>query len=170
MDAMNAILGRRSVRKYTDQPIPEIYVKQLLEAGMSAPSAGNERPWHFIVITNRETLDKVPDVHPYSQMIRQAPAAIVVCGDTTKQLYEGFWPQDCAAATQNILIAAHALGLASVWLGIYPVKERVRGFQKLLGIPKHIVPISVLPIGYPDENKAPSDRFDESLVHKNKWV
>ncbi len=170
MEAMDAILGRRSIRKYTAEAVTETQVKQLLEAGMAAPSAGNQQPWHFVVIDDRAILDRVPDIHPYSQMIRESPVAILVCGNTEKLVYEHHWPHDCSAATQNILLAAHALGLGSVWLGVYPDKARVGGFAKLLGLPKNVVPFSLLPVGVPDEKKLPAQRYDEDRVHRNRWA
>src|SRR5512142_911151 len=108
MDALEAILTRRSVRRYTPEPIAEELLHELLDAAMHAPSAGNEQPWHFVVVTDRETLAAIPRFHPYAVMLRQAPAAIVVCGDPTLEKYHGYWVQDCAAATENLLLAAHA--------------------------------------------------------------
>jgi len=169
MDAITAIKTRRSIRKYKDKPVPDDVIDQLLEAGMMAPSAGNEQPWQFIVIKDREILDKVPTVHPYSKMITQAPVAILVCGDTRMEKHPGFWVQDCSAATQNILIAAHAMGLASVWLGVYPAGDRVEGISGLFGLPENVFPLSLLPIGYPDEEKPQPERFDRSRVKIDKW-
>ena len=170
MEAMDAILGRRSIRKYTSDAVTDTQVKQLLEAGMAAPSAGNQRPWHFVVIDDRAILDRIPDIHPYAQMIKEAPVAILVCADTGKLVYEHHWPHDCSAATLNILLAAHAIGLGSVWLGVYPDKDRVKGLAKLLNLPKNAVPFSLLPVGVPDENKLASKRYDESRVHNNlEW-
>jgi len=169
MDAITAIKTRRSIRKYKDKPVPDEVIDQLLEVGMMAPSAGNEQPWHFIVIKDREILDKIPTVHPYSKMITQAPVAILVCGDTRMEKHKGFWVQDCSAATQNILIAAHALGLSSVWLGVYPAGDRVKGISELFGLPEHVFPLSLLPIGYPDEEKPQPERFDRLRVKIDKW-
>ncbi|UCD71973.1 MAG: nitroreductase family protein, partial [Syntrophobacterales bacterium] len=153
MDAMDAILSRRSIRKYTKQSVPDQLIKELLEAAMSAPSAGNEQPWHFIVINDRGILDEIPKYHPYSQMIREASVAILICCDLQMDKQDGLWVQDCAAATENLLIAVQAKGLGAVWLGVYPREERVTDFRKLLGIPEHVIPFSLIPIGYPAEHK-----------------
>ena len=169
MDAMDAILSRRSIRKYTEQPVSDEIVKELLEAAMSAPSAGNEQPWHFVVIKEREILDEIPAFHPYSQMLRHAPVAILVCGDETLEKYQGYWVQDCSAATQNILLAAQAKGLGAVWLGVYPIEDRVANLRKLLGIPEHVIPFSLISIGYPAEQKPRSARYDDSRIHHNQW-
>lgn len=167
---MDAILKRRSIRKYTNQPVPEEVVIQLLEAAMAAPSAGNEQPWQFIVITEREILDKIPSIHPYSHMIKEAPLAILVCADMTLNKYDvDYWIQDCSAATQNILLAAAANGLGTVWLGVYPRKERVEGLSKLFSLPEHIIPFSLIPVGYPGEEKPAISRYKEDRVHYNKW-
>lgn len=169
MKGLEAVLSRRSIRKYTDQPVPDEVVKQLLEAAMSAPSANNKQPWHFVVIRDREILDAIPTFHPYSRMLKEAALAILVCGDTQSQTLEGYWVQDCSAATQNILIAINALGLGGVWLGIYPREERVEGVRKLVGLPDHIMPLSLISIGHPAEKLPPSNRYDASRVHHNKW-
>ena len=169
MDAMDAILSRRSIRRYTEQKVSDEMIKELLEAAMSAPSAGNEQPWHFIVIRDRQILNEIPNYHPYSQMLKQAPVAIMVCGDERLQKYEGYWVQDCSAATENILIAAQAKGLGGVWLGVYPVEDRVAGLRKLLGIPEEVITFSLVSIGYPAEQKPGSDRYDDSRVHHDRW-
>ena len=169
MEAMDAILSRRSIRRYTAQPVPDDVVEELLQAGMSAPSAGNEQPWHFVVLTDRRILDEIPTFHPYSRMLEGAPLAILVCGDVQLQKYEGYWVQDCSAATENILIAVHAKGLGAVWLGVYPIEERVVGMRKLLGIPDHVIPFSLISIGYPAEQKPRADRYDRSRVRHNRW-
>lgn len=169
MDALEAIISRRSIRKYTSQPIPEALVDKLLSAAMSAPSAGNERPWHFVVITDRQTLDAIPKIHNYSQMLTSAPLAILVCGDTTLAKHQDFWVQDCSAATENILIAANAEGLGAVWLGVYPREERVTGIRSLLGIPVHVIPFALVSLGFPAENKMTIDHSDATRIHHNRW-
>lgn len=169
MEAMEAILGRRSIRKYKAQPVPENLLRELLEAGMAAPSAGNERPWHFIVLDDRKLLDAIPKFHPYSQMLKEAPVAIVVCGDLSMEVHQGYWVQDCSAATENILVAARALGLGAVWLGVHPVRERVESMRKLLFLPEHVIPLCVVSLGYPAEEKPPAGRYDETRIRKNGW-
>ncbi|ADG81954.1 nitroreductase [Thermincola ferriacetica] len=166
---MEAIFSRRSIRKYTGDAVPDDTVKDLLRAAMSAPSAGNERPWHFIVIKDRQILTQVPEFHPYAHMLKEAPLAILVCGDEQLEKFKGYWVQDCAAATENILIAVQAKGLGAVWLGIYPVEERMTGLRKLLNIPDNIIPFSLVSIGYPAEEKPPVERYDETRVHYDRW-
>ena len=166
---MEAILSRRSIRKYTNQSVPEQTIKELLEAAMSAPSAGNQQPWQFVVIKERKILDEIPKFHPFSQMLREAQLAILVCGDLELEKNKGYWVQDCSAATENILIAATAKGLGAVWLGIYPREKRVAGVKKLLGLPQHIIPLSLISIGYPAEQKPPANRYDSSRIHYNHW-
>jgi nitroreductase len=169
MAAMNNILSRRSIRKYTSQSVAEQVLKALLEAAMSAPSAGNNQPWHFVVITRRQILDEFPRIHPYSQLIEGAPLAVVVCGDLRVQTREGVLAQECAAATENLLLAVHANGLGAVWLAIYPVEDRVFGVQELLKLPEYILPVALIPIGHPAEKKARAHRYDDSKVHYNQW-
>lgn len=169
MDAMEALRGRRSIRRYTAEPVPEALTVEILQAAMSAPSAGNEQPWHFVVITDRRLLGEIPRIHPYAQMSKEAAVAILVCGDLHRDRLDGFWVQDCSAATENILVAAHARGLGAVWVGIYPREERVVAFRRLLGIPEHVVPFALVPMGHPAEQKPPADRYDPERVHQNSW-
>ena len=169
MDAMEAILTRRSVRTYTDAPVPEDVTKALLEAAMSAPSAGNQQPWQFVVIDDRDTLNAITGVHPYANMLKHAPLAIVVCGDLARERFNGFWVQDCSAATQNLLVAARARGLGAVWLGVYPLEDRVTGIRDLIGLPESIIPLAVVSIGYPAMAQGPVDRYEEERIHRNRW-
>lgn len=167
---MNAIMNRRSIRKYTDQPVSEEQGKMLLEAAMCAPSAGNEQPWQFVLVRERQLLDEVPKYHPYSSMIKQASVAILVCADTRLSKYDvDYWIQDCAAATENILIAAQDMGLGAVWLGVYPLPERVEGLRKLFNIPNEVIPFALVPVGYPAEHKGPENRYRKDRVHLNTW-
>jgi nitroreductase len=169
MDAMEAILSRRSIRRYTDKAVPGELIKELLQAAMSAPSANNEQPWQFVIIDDRRILDEIPRFHPYAHMLREASWAIAVCGDLNLEMVSGYWVQDCSAAIQNILVAAHARGLGAVWLGVYPREDRVKAVQKLLGLPEYVIPLCFISIGYPAEKKPPSDRYNESRVHHNRW-
>lgn len=166
---MEAVLSRRSIRRYTSEPVSDDLVEELLRAAMSAPSAGNEQPWHFFVIRDRKTMERIQEFHPFAKMLREAPVAILVCGDPSLEKYEGFWVQDCSAATENILIAAHSMGLGAVWLGLYPIEERVNGMRKLLGIPEHVIPLSLVSVGHPAEKKPPADRYDESRIYIEEW-
>jgi len=169
MDAIDAILSRRSIRKYTTDPVPENLINQLLEAAMSAPSASNQQPWHFIVISDRDILDEIPKFHSYSDMLKEAPLAITICGDLQLEINKGHWVMDCSAAIQNILITATAKGLGTVWLGVYPEEERITGIQELLGLPKHIIPLGIVSIGYPAEKKPRANRYNPARIHYNRW-
>ena len=170
MDALFAIYTRRSVREYDPGHVEEEQLENLLKAAMSAPSAGNSRPWQFVVIDDREKLARIPFIHPHAKMAAHAAMAILVCGDPERERYPGLWPQDCAAATQNILLAAHAQALGAVWCGVYPDKELPEAFRELLEIPEEIIPFSLVVIGRrPSEPKDP-ERYDSSRVHLNKYM
>ena len=169
METLEAITTRRSIRKYTDEKISEDVIKQVLNAAMCAPSAGNEQPWHFIVIDEREVLNKIPKIHPFAHMLKNAPAAILVCGDKSLEKYNGYWIQDCSAAAQNLLLAVHSLGLGAVWLGVYPVEDRIKNFQKLLNMPENVFPLALIALGHPAETKISESRFIQERVHKNCW-
>jgi nitroreductase len=168
---MKNILERRSIRKYTDEPVSDDDLKNLLKAAMAAPSAGNQQSWEFVAVRDRDTLNTMIRFHPGGgyNMLGHAPLAIVVCGDLERQLHEGYWVQDCSAATENILIAAHSLGLGAVWLGAYPREDRVGKIKELLGIPENIMPLCIISVGHPAEEKKPSNRYDETRIHLNKW-
>ena len=169
MDAIKALNTRRSIRKYNEGKISEETINKIIEAGMEAPSAINEQPWHFIVITDKEILNKIPEIHPHALMARQATIGIIVCCDLSLEKAKDMWVQDCSAATQNILLAVHALGLGAVWTGVYPRKERVDGFKEMFNLPKDIIPFLFIPIGYPAEKPFKADRFKKSRIHYNKW-
>jgi len=170
MDALEAILTRRSARSYRKKEVQPETIREVLKAAMHAPSGADEQPWYFIVIDEPDLLEKIPSLHPYAGMVAQAPAAIVVCGEPGREKHTGMWAQDCAAATQNLLLAAHALGLGSVWVGVYPREERMEPLRKLLGIPERIAPFAILPLGYPEgKPEAREDRFNADRVRKNHW-
>jgi nitroreductase len=169
MEAMTAIFTRKSIRRYKPKPVSAELVTEILKAAMSAPSAGNERPWHFLVLTDRALLDEIPKFHPYAGMLKQASVAVLVCGDPSLEKYAGYWVLDCSAATENVLLAAHAKGLGGVWCGVYPTADRVANLKKLLRLPDQVVPFSLIPLGFPDENKQVEERFDPSRVHHNGW-
>lgn len=169
MDAVEAVLTRRSVRRFRSDAVTPEEIETLLRAAMQAPSAMNEQPWEFVVVTERKLLDRVPDIHPYAGMTREAAAAILVCSDKRRWTSEGLWSQGCAAATQNILIAAHGMGLGAVWVGVYPVKDRVRSIRGLLGMPDHIMPFSLVPVGRPADGQSAKSRYSPAKVHTNRW-
>ena len=163
----DVIFSRRSIRKYTSEKIDENIIKTLLEAAMAAPSASNRRPWHFVVVSERKTLDKLAEVHKYGKMLFDAPLCIAVCGDQAAS--ERFWVQDCSAATENILLAATALDLGAVWLGVHPSDERVADVRGILEIPKGYTPLNLISIGYPAEEKKARTQYEEDKVHSEKW-
>lgn len=161
------IFARRSIRKYRKEPVSEKEVTTLLEAAMAAPSSSNRKPWHFIVMTSRKIIDNLAQVHPYGKMLFEAPLCIAVCGDKT--ISARSWVQDCSAATENLLLAAAALGLGAVWLGVHPLEERISAVKKVLSIPKNIVPLNLISIGRPAEEKEPRTQYDELRVHHEHW-
>lgn len=169
MEALEAIFTRRSIRKYKSEPVTKEEVETLLRAAMAAPSSRNKQPWRFIVIDDRNILDSIPRFHEYAKMLHEAQVAILVCGDRSVQPLDGYLALDCAAATQNILLAAHAMGLGAVWVASYPREERMKGFAEVCGLPEHIVPIALVSIGRPAETKPPSSRFDPAKVHHNRF-
>lgn len=169
MDLFDAIHHRRSVRRFLADPIPADVVERLLRAAMAAPSAGNQQPWQFVVIDDRSTLDAVPRFHQHARMLTQAPLAVLVCATPATEKHKGYFPQDCAAATQNLLLAAHGLGLGACWLGIHTRPEREQGLRELLGIPADVVPYSLIALGRPAETPAQADRYDAARVHRNRW-
>ena len=166
---INAILKRRSIRRYSGKPVNKSTVELLLKAGMYAPSARNQQPWHFIVITDRDLLTRITEIHPYAGMLSGAELAILVCGDEDLELSKGYWSVDCAAATQNILLAAHSIGLGAVWLGVYPREERQKDIRELFNLPGHVHPFSLISVGYPAEEKSVPERFKEDRIHMNQW-
>jgi len=169
MDALECIHTRRSVRKFKPGGVTAGQVEELLKAAMTAPSACNQQPWHFVVIDDRETLDKIPQFSPYAKMVTTAPLGILVCAEPGLEKCQGYWPQDCASATLNMLNAARALGLGTVWTGVHPVEDRVEGFRALLGVPGKVVPFAFVVVGHPAEEQEPKDRYKAERVHKNAW-
>ncbi len=165
---MDAILTRRSIRKYTNEPVSDELVTRLLKAAMAAPTAGN-RPWHFVVIRDRAKMEAVTQYHPHANMLKSAPVTISISGDPDAGSMQGRWLLDCCAATENILIAANALGLGACWVGIYPVEERMQGVREILGIPANLMPVSMTALGHPAEHKEPSDRFMPDRIHYDTW-
>lgn len=169
MEVLDALFNRRSIRRYTTEPVQDDILQALLKAGMYAPSAVNKQPWEFIVFRNRETMRQVVEVHPNASMLLQADAAILICWDEHRQHDAGYGPVDCSAATQNILLAAHGLGLGAVWVGIYPRQARMDAVQKIFNLPPHIHGFAIVSIGYPAEHKASPDRFDKGKIHWETW-
>jgi len=166
-EMIKTIFARRSIRKYTAELVREEDVKTMLEAAMAAPSASNLKPWHFVVVTNRQILDNLARVHPHGKMLFEAPLCIAVCGDKT--ISASFWVQDCSAATENLLLAATTLCLGAVWLGVHPREDRVSAIRKVLNLPETVVPLNLISIGHPAEEKEPRTQYDELRVHREQW-
>jgi len=167
---LEAIFQRRSIRKYTDQPLDEKTITLLLKAGMAAPTACNSQPWEFIVLTDPEMLAKVRSKLPFSR--QNAPCGIVVLGNPERAnntVGRGFWEQDCSAAMENMHIAAVGLGLGSVWIGIHPVAPFVRGIRDVLNIPEAVIPLGMMHVGYPAEEKPARTQYDEHKVFWQKY-
>jgi nitroreductase len=169
---LKLIHSRKSVRHFTDENVTKDQVETLIRAGMAAPSANNVQPWVFIGITNRDTMDLLANALPYAKMLFRASAAIVVCGLPAKSgtdSPEGYWVQDCSAATQNILLAAEAIGLGAVWTGVYPRLERIQTVRNILGIPEKVFPLNVIPIGYPEGIDKPKNKFRSENIIWEGW-
>lgn len=169
MELFEAIFTRRSIRNFKPDLVPDELIGQMLSAAMTAPSAGNQQPWQFIVIRKRDLLDAIPVFHPHAEMVRQVPLAILVCSDLRLEHHKGFWVQDCSAAVMNLLLAAHGLGLGAVWTGVYPREERVEAFRNLLGLPAELVPFALIPIGYPNQPSGRLNRYNPVRVHNDQW-
>jgi nitroreductase len=165
-DLMDTILARRSVRKYTSDPVSPDRVRRLLEAAMAAPSAHNSKPWHFVVVTRRQILDALAERHPHAKMLHQAPLCVAVCG---RPADSDFWEQDCAAATENLLLAATAIGLGAVWVGVHPHEQLVALVRQELAIPRDYVPLCLVAVGHPAKRKAPRTQYEEARIHRESW-
>lgn len=165
--ALSVIYNRKSVRSFIkDRPVSEEDIQSLIKAGMSAPSGKDTRPWEFVIINDRAILDKMAEELPTAKMLSQAPMAIVVCGDTIRSSY---WYLDCSAATENILLAAEAMELGGVWTAAYPYRDRMATVIKHTNMPAQVLPLVVIPIGYPMGNHSVKDKYDEKKIHMNKW-
>ena len=173
MPVLEAIATRASVRAYADKAVEPEKIEQILRAGMAAPTARNQQPWAFVVLDDKALMTQLADSLPNAKMLASAPVAIVVCGDLSKAIEgEGatYWIQDASAATENILLAAHGLGLGAVWTGAYPVMSRVKAIREVLGLPAQIIPLNVIPMGYPQGETAPKDKWKRENVRLNNWA
>lgn len=169
MDIQEAILNRRSIRKYKDQKISSQDINTMLKAAMYAPSAMNTQAWHFIVIEDKNILLNTLQSIPYAEMLKQSTAAILVCGDSSIEKNESWLLQNCSAVTQNILLSAFGLGIGSCWIGIQGMDEIVRNIKHQFKLPENIVPVSLISLGYPDEVVKAEERFKEEKIHYNNW-
>ncbi len=169
---LNNIMTRTSIRAYQETPVEDAVIEKILRAGMAAPTARDTRPWSFIVVKDKDLLSQIAEANPNAGMCAKAPLAIVVCGDMSKTLdgpAREYWVDDCSAATENILLAAHALGLGAVWTGFYPNMDRVNAINPILNIPEGQVVLCVIPMGYPDENREPKDKWNPENIHYDRW-
>jgi nitroreductase len=171
MNTLSVIHSRKSVRHFTERAVSREDLVTLVRAGMAAPSGKNEQPWAFVVVTERASLDALAERLPYAKMLRQAQAAIVVCGDMSKPADpdKSLWVQDCSAATENILLAAEAMGLGAVWTAAYPYEERINSVVETLNFPAHITPLCVVPIGYPEGTDKPKDKWNPENLKWEVW-
>ena len=169
---INAIMTRTSVRQYTDEPVTDAQIETLLRAAMAAPTAADARPWAFVVVKERSMLDSIPMHIKQAVPVARSQVAITICGDMQKA-FEGearnYWIEDTSAATENLLLAAHSMGLGAVWCGVYPQSDKVKYLSELLQLPDYIVPMGIVAIGHPAESPEPKDKWDAERVHVNTW-
>lgn len=167
---LDNIATRTSIRDYEARPVEKEKIEKMLRAAMAAPTAMNKQPWHFVVVDQRNVLDALAGANPYAKMLKKAPLAIVVCGNTDKMIEGGgrdFWIQDASAATENLLLAAHAMGLGAVWTGAYPSEERCISISKVLSLSDNLIPLNMIVVGYPAEQPQPKQKFKEENISYN---
>lgn len=167
---LDNIATRTSIRDYEARTVEKEKIEKMLRAAMAAPTAMNKQPWHFVVVDQRNVLDALAGANPYAKMLKKAPLAIVVCGNTDKMIEGGgrdFWIQDASAATENLLLAAHAMGLGAVWTGAYPSEERCISISKVLSLSDNLIPLNMIVVGYPAEHPQPKQKFKEENVSYN---
>ena len=180
--ALDVIMSRTSIRSFTGDPVPQDQLETILKAGMAAPTAMNGQPWRFVVVTDKDKIATVFGAGPRSGMFTTAGAVIVVCGQTTsmgrpfgqpdapeQEMPNMFWFEDCSAAAENILLAAHALGLGAVWTAGYPAEERIAPVAAALGLPENVKPLCIIPVGVPAEDPAPKDKWKPEFIHWEQW-
>lgn len=163
------ILTRTSIRKFEQRPVEDAKIEKLLRAGMAAPTNGNMQPWHFVVLKDKGDIETYAASNPrHADDIKSTPLLVFVCADTTR-MAEGMareiWIQDCSAASENILLAAHAMGLGAVWTTCWPIERKVQGISATLRLPSNLIPLNCICIGYPAEQPAPKDKWDEKKIH-----
>ncbi|MEW5821323.1 MAG: nitroreductase family protein [Cyanobacteriota bacterium] len=166
---IETIISRRSIRKYTEETVSQEQINDILKAAMYAPSANNQQAWQFIVLDDHSIMDEIPTVHKGAEIIKKAPVAILICADSEKAAAKDYLPVDCALSTQNILLAAHSLGLGACWIAIYPREPRIKKLKELCNLPECIMPFAVVAIGHPAEKPETENRFDKNKIHFNKW-
>jgi nitroreductase len=168
METIKALMTRRSIRAWTSEPVSAAQRKTILEAAMNAPSAADARPWHFVTMDDPGTIRKFTGLGG-TEMLEHATFMVLVCGEAGREVYPGFWPQDCSCAAQNMQLAAHDIGVGCVWIAIYPLQDRVEACREFLGVPPDITPFALLAMGTPAEHPEPEYRFDAGRVHRNGW-
>jgi len=168
METIKAIMSRRSIRTWTNEPVTEGERKIILEAAMNAPSAADARPWHFVTMDDPAIIRQFTDMGG-TEMLAESTFMVMVCGDPSKEVYPGFWPQDCSCAAQNMQLAAHDIGIGCVWIAIYPLEERVETCRRILGVPEAVTPFALLAMGVPNEVLPPEYRYDGEPLHRNGW-
>jgi nitroreductase len=169
MDLFEAIRTRRSVRKFTDEPVAEEQLERLFRAAMAAASSGNQQPWRFIVVDDPQIRDRIGTLDVERGPYHVSPQLIVVCADIGSMKWKMHWLADCGAAIENLLLAAHAMGLGAVWQELYPYHQRVAEVRGILGIPDTVYPMAVVAVGHPAERPDPVDRYDPAKVMRNHW-
>lgn len=171
---IDCIMTRASVRNFSDQQVSDSIVNKILRAGMAAPTAANQQPWHFVVVNEQKLKDSITAAFEYTKMVEHCSFAVVVCGDMDN-LFKGditdggFWVEDCSAASENMLLAAHALGVGGVWCGIYPLKDREQRLREILNLPSNLTPLNVMAFGYPAQPVSPKDKWAPAKIHYNAY-
>ena len=161
------ILNRKSVRKYSDKKVEQEKIDTILKCAMAAPSAMNKQPWELLVVTEQEKLEKLAQIAPNASYSKNAQLAIIVCGDSS--VSDKFWIQDCCAVTENILLAAESLGLGAVWCAVYPSEEKVKEIREFFNLPENVIPLNIIPMGYPFTKEGPKQKYNADKVHVNNW-
>jgi len=169
MDALECIMSRRSIRRYKLQQVAADVVQKVVEAGLAAPSAHNQRPCHFIIIDDRDILNKIAEVNPHAKMLATAAFAVTICFDDSPKTVPGLVIDDCSAAAENMLLAANALGYGSVWVGIHHDELKQKNAKAVLKLPDNVKITSIIAIGISDETPSPRAKIDPKVIHKNGW-
>lgn len=164
---INNILNRKSIRKYSDKKIEQEKIDLILKSAMAAPTAMNKQPWELLVVTDKKKLEQIAKDIPNASYSKNSQLVIIVCGD--KNINEQFWIQDCSAMTENILLAVEGIGLGAVWCAVYPFEDKVEKVKKLFNLPENIVPLNVIPVGYPAMKENPKQKYNSKKIHINGW-
>jgi len=165
--AIENMLNRKSVRKYSDKEVEQEKIDLILKSAMSAPSAMNKQPWEILVVTDKKKLEQISKDIPNASYSKSSQLVIIVCGD--KKINEKFWIQDCCAVTENILLSVESLELGAVWCAVYPFEDKVEKIQKLFNMPENVIPLNVIPIGYPANKENSKQKYDSNKIHINNW-